>query len=106
MLEALPGTGGDLALVYRVRHDRDIVFREEIDRLARSRGARVHVIVGGRKPAGSDALDAAGLQRLVPDIRERDVYLCGPVGMMQRVVAALAELRVPRRQVHAERFND
>ena len=58
---------------------------------------------GPRRPA-DDPLDAPSLARLVPDIAERDVYLCGPVPMMQRVEASLRHLGLPPERVHAERF--
>lgn len=104
LLEALPAKPGDLTLVYRVHDPRDIVFREELDTLALARGALVHYLIGGRRPEGSDQLDAAALERLVPDVRDRDVYLCGPVPMMQRVEVALRGLGLPARQIHTERF--
>ena len=66
-------------------------------------GRQVHYIVGKRNGA-RDQLDAASLERLVPDVRERDVYLCGPVPMMQHVERSLRRLGLPPRQIHAERF--
>jgi predicted ferric reductase len=109
LLEALPARPGDLTLIYRAGHPEDLVFREELDQLARHRGARVHYLVGHRvshspdePPAGR--LDAAALRRLVPGIAGHDVYLCGPSGLMQSLEASLAELGVPRDRVHAERF--
>ena len=104
LVEALPAGHGDLTLAYRVRDGRHIVFRDELETLARLRGIRIHYLVGARRSEGFDSLDAAGLEQLVPDIRDRDVYLCGPAPMMRRVERALATLGVPRRQVHAERF--
>jgi len=103
LLEALPAKRGDLTLIYRVRDAREIIFRDEIDALANARGAKVHYIVGRRNGA-RDQLDSAALERLVPDVRERDVYLCGPVPMMQQVDRSLRRLGLPPRQIHAERF--
>ena len=103
LLEALPAGHGDMTLLYRVRSQVDVIFRDELETLARSRGARVHYLVGPRRPA-DDPLDAPSLARLVPDIAERDVYLCGPVPMMQRVEASLRGLGLPPERVHAERF--
>jgi predicted ferric reductase len=105
LLEALPARPGDLTLVYRVRHTHDIVFRDELETLVQSRGARIHYLVGQRDEPVGDALDPASLERLVPDIRDRDVYLCGPLSMMDRVDASLRSLGLPRRQIHAERFS-
>jgi predicted ferric reductase len=103
LLEALPANRGDLTLLYRVRNHGDVVFRDELETLARERGARVHYLVGRRDTAG-DPLDPAALEGLVPDITEHDVYLCGPVSMMQRVEASLRSLGLPSDRVHAERF--
>jgi predicted ferric reductase len=103
LFEALPARPGDMTLVYRARHERDIVFRTEIDTLARLRGARVHYLVGQRGD-GPDPLGPESLTRLIPDIAEHDVYLCGPVPMMRAVERALRRIGMPKRQVHAERF--
>jgi predicted ferric reductase len=103
LLEALPAAYGDLTMLYRVRSHGDVVFRDELETLARERGAKVHYLVG-RRDATGDQLDPATLERLVPDIAERDVYLCGPVPMMQRVEASLESLGLPPERVHAERF--
>jgi predicted ferric reductase len=104
LLEALPAGPGDLTLLYRVREPRDIVFRDELATLARARGAKVQYLLGPRDGPAGDPLEATSLERLVPDVRDRDVYLCGPVSMMQRVEASLRSLGLPRRQIHAERF--
>ena len=104
LLEALPARPDDLTLLYRVHDSRDIVFRHELDTLARVRGARVHYLIGGRWPEGADPLDAAALERLVPDVLDRDVYLCGPAPMMRRVETTLRRLGLPARQIHTERF--
>ncbi|HEV7603821.1 MAG TPA: ferredoxin reductase family protein [Candidatus Limnocylindrales bacterium] len=104
LLEALPAKPGDMTLIYRARTPADIIFRDELDRLARARGAQVHYVIGRRRFDARDPLDAESLERLVPDVRDRDVYICGPVPMMQRVEGALSRLGLARRQIHAERF--
>jgi Predicted ferric reductase len=103
LLEALPAQPGDLTLLYRVRDERDIVFRSELDALARTRGARVHYLVGPRDEVG-DPLGARALWGLVPDIADHDIYLCGPGPMMQSVEGSLHLLGLHPRQIHAERF--
>jgi predicted ferric reductase len=96
LLEALPGKPGDLTLLYRVRNERDIVFREELDEIARRRGAEVQYLPGHRRP-GSEAIDPLGPGGL-------DVYICGPAPMMQHVETSLRRLGLPARQIHVERF--
>jgi len=106
LLEDLPAGPGDLTLIYRARRQEDLVFRGEIDTLARLRGAAVHCIVGRRGvDLPADPLDASALGALVPDVRDRDIYLCGPVEMMDVVRPRLRSLGVPARQIHWERFD-
>ncbi|WP_306206414.1 ferredoxin reductase family protein [Actinoplanes sp. RD1] len=92
---------GPVTVLYRVRSRSDAVLLGELEELARARGARLHVLDG---PTSDRPLGAAALAALVPDIAERDVYLCGPERMTVAVLAALRELRVPRAQIHTERF--
>jgi predicted ferric reductase len=106
LLESIAGEPGDLTLLYRTASARDLVFRDELDRLAAHRGATVQYLVGRRGvDLPADPLTATTLARLVPDIADQDVYLCGPTGLMRRTEAALRELGVPRGQIHAERFS-
>jgi ferredoxin-NADP reductase len=106
LLESLPAGRGELTLVYRAREPKHVVFRAELDALAAARGTEVVYLVGRRGSAEMprDPLAGASLAALVPDIRQRDVYLCGPVAMMDRVERTLGRLGVPSGQVHAERF--
>lgn len=41
----------------------------------------------------------------MPDITDRDVFLCGPPPMMNAVLRSLRELGVPKSQTHFERFS-
>ena len=95
LLEALPGRPGDLMLLYRVRDPAQIVFRAELEELARARDAHIRYVTGRRDARTGDPLGADALERIVPDILERDVYLCGPVPMMERVEATLRTIGVP-----------
>ena len=106
LLEELPAARGDLTLLYRATRAADLVFRDELDQLAALRGATVHYLVGRRGTAAmpTDPLAAPALRRLVPDILQRDVYLCGPVPMMEQVRRTLRALGVSSQQIHLERF--
>jgi 3-phenylpropionate/trans-cinnamate dioxygenase ferredoxin reductase subunit len=97
-----------VTLVY-VSSDWDsVTFREELEELAERISLRVvHVL---RNPAPdwvgeSGRLDTALLARVLSDDeRRRNVLVCGSPAMVEAALEALAELRVPRGQVHAERF--
>jgi predicted ferric reductase len=104
LLEELTGS---VVVLYRVRTPADAVLLSELRELADARGAQVHVLAGrtgsGTPPNNPFAPD--DLLALVPDLRERDVFVCGPPAMTSAVLRSLRQLRLPRRQVHAERFS-
>jgi predicted ferric reductase len=101
LFETLPlHPGEDLLLLYRARAVEDLLFREELDAIAARRGARVAYLLGpDREP-----LSAAGLQRLVPDVAQRDVYLCGSPGLTSAVRESLRAAGLPPERLHEERF--
>jgi ferredoxin-NADP reductase len=102
LLEDLPrGT----VLIYRAGTEAELLFRDELDWLARERGAYVWYVLGGRDDPGPKHLfTPQGLRELVPDVSRRDVFLCGPPGLVAASLATLKKLRVRRRQVHLDPF--
>jgi predicted ferric reductase len=102
LLEDMPGGPGDIAVVYRALRPEDVILRAELDELARRRGAELHYVVGDHREAA--LLSPEHLQRLVPDIATRDVYVCGPPAMTEATRATLDRSGVPRRQIVIERF--
>jgi predicted ferric reductase len=102
LLEDMPGEPGDIAVVYRALRPEDVILRAELDALARERGAELHYVVGDHRTQA--LLSPEHLQRLVPDIAARDVYVCGPPAMTDATRAVLARSGVPRRQIVTERF--
>jgi predicted ferric reductase len=102
LLEDLPD--GTIVL-YRASTAEDLVFRDELDALARQRGAWVWYVLGSRDdPATKHAFSPAGMRKLVPDLRRRDVYLCGPQGIIDASVKTLRRMRVPKKHIHLDPF--
>lgn len=98
---------GDVVVLYRARTAADAVLLGELRNLADARGARLHVLTG-RTGTGSPPVapfEPSNLVSLVPDIADRDVFVCGPQAMTSAVLRSLRALKVPRPQVHAERFS-
>jgi predicted ferric reductase len=104
LYQTIPAGRNDVRLIYRASRDADVVFREELEGLARQRGLQLTVVTGRRTQLGYDPLSAQALTANIPDLRERDVYVCGPNGMATSVIAALRAAGVPRRQIHHESF--
>jgi predicted ferric reductase len=106
LLEEMPASRGNLTLVYRASSPEEIVFRDELEQLASLRGATIHYLVGrrGSREMPNDPLEPRAMRTLIPDIGQRDIFICGPTGMMQRVLSGLRWLRIPESQIHYERF--
>lgn len=102
-LADLHGLAGpsDVVVVHSARSDQDLVCREELDGLAATNpGLRVHWLredVEGR-------LSAPLLSAWVPDLLQREVLTCGPLGYMTAVRDILAELGADPSRCHEESF--
>jgi ferredoxin-NADP reductase/DMSO/TMAO reductase YedYZ heme-binding membrane subunit len=101
LLEELPDHADVVVVLRGSTHD-DLVLRDEIADEVDRRGGRLHELVGPREYF---RLDGAAFTALVPDIAERDVYLCGPEAFQDQVVAAATASGVPASQVHHESFS-
>jgi predicted ferric reductase/uncharacterized protein with FMN-binding domain len=95
LFETLPATR--LTLMYLCRNPAAAVFREELDRIAADRGARLVYVNGS-------ASFAESLAELVAQPAELDAYLCGPPALRHAAAAGLRAAGVPRRRIHQESF--
>ena len=92
---------GDAVVLYRAVRDEDVVLAEELDAL----DADVRYVVGDHtSEEGRRLLSPEHLRELVPDIADREIYLCGPPAMTAVVERSIRRVGVPRRHVHVERF--
>jgi predicted ferric reductase len=102
LFESLPlRPGEDLLLLYRARSADELLFREELEAIAARRVARIGYVLG----AGRDRLSSAELRRMVPDLADRDVFVCGPPALMTAVRGELRAVGLPPEQLHEERFS-
>ncbi len=99
---ALASSGRSLTLFYANRDERSIIFRDELDALARAHPDRLEVV--HRLDAVDGLVERDDVKRLVGAQVESDFYLCGPGPFMAIVEEALRELHVDRERVHVERF--
>lgn len=100
---------GDIYLMYGVHAPQDIIFREEIEYLAR-RHPNFRAVVTVSHPEGTGWAGEKGritkelIAKSVPDPASRYVHLCGPVSLMEAVKKELAELGVPAERIKTEAF--
>jgi ferredoxin-NADP reductase len=100
LLEDLPRNSAPV-VVLRATRAEDMVLIKEVAELVRYQHGQLHELVGTRQQA---ALDDRSLPRLVPDLRERDLYVCGPEGFVADIVDLAKRLGVPDEAVHHEAY--
>ena len=103
LFETLPGSPGDITLLYRVSSPERVLFQDELEAIADNRGHRLYFLSGPRAGTG-DPLSAGRLAKAIPDLRHHDVYLCGPPAMTQATIRTLRRCGVSRRRIHHESF--
>ena len=100
LLEDLP-LHVDTAVIVRASSREDLVLHEELTSLVTARDGQIHEVIGARN---SVRFDVRLLGKLVPDVAQRDVYVCGPDGFADHLVAAARRLGVPPERIHREAF--
>jgi len=95
------GRHAHAVVLYRVRDLQEALWRDEFERLARAYGARVLLLAGDRR---QQPLDANRLHTLVPDIRHRTIFVCGPQALVGAIRREAGRLGIPEERVHAESF--
>jgi predicted ferric reductase len=109
MAEAMDYAPGDAALLYR--YSDAPLFVGELEALAQERGLQVIGLPGHRRSPGSwlgggvgSADDLTALRYWLPDIAERDVYVCGPEAWAEDVRRTTEAAGLPADRFHVESF--
>lgn len=106
LLEEFAHARADVVVVYRAGAPHEAVLAQELRDIARWCGARLHVLIGPATMHGPHGrvLGPRHLAAMVPDVRRRDAYVCGPPGMTDAVRRSLTRLGVAAAHIHTERF--
>jgi glycine betaine catabolism B len=100
----------DLTLLYSVTHPEDVAYRDVLDQARRDLGVKIVYAVADSKSVPSNwqgevgVVDAAMIQRQVPDYRERLFYISGPPPMVEGIKKTLRGLGVHRRNIKTDFF--
>jgi ferredoxin-NADP reductase len=97
-------------LLYSSRTLEDIIYREELDRMAaRSDGLRVaHTLTRGQPPGwagGARRIDGSMLESIgLPASARPRIFICGPTSLVESVARSLSDLGHERTLIKTERF--
>ena len=104
MLEQLDAAQGPVDVIVRARSRAEAPLLAEVEGLASARGATLHLVLGRRGDGWASADQPATLVELVPDVAERDVYVCGPGAWAVAVENEARAAGVGRASIHRETF--
>ena len=109
LAEGLSYAPGEAVLLQRYRDH--VLFAGELGRLRETRGLTLVAMPGHRRAAGSwvgegydGYTDTQVLLGWIPDLMQRDVYVCGPPAWTAAVRRAAEQAGLPREQWHEEAF--
>ncbi|WP_009884486.1 2Fe-2S iron-sulfur cluster-binding protein [Brevibacterium aurantiacum] len=103
------GTPTDIVLIHNAATVDDIIFRPELEQLAEVPGVSV-VTMCSRDCAAEvwagrrGRITSQSFAEVVPELRDRETFVCGPGGYMAAVRLMLDELGVLGSRVHEESF--
>ncbi len=111
LLEETRFAPGRATVILRASTAHELYLLPEMEELCRTKGARIHTLVGGRArdAAGNDLWLPEGraplrLADLCPRLTDADVYVCGPAGAADLVIGDARAGGVPDDRIHCERF--
>jgi predicted ferric reductase len=109
LAEGLHYAPGEVILLHR--YTDEPLFARELQVLAAERGLQVVPLPGRRRAPGSVLGPAVGwideltaLRRWIPDLADRDVFLCGPTAWTNGAERLMNAAGVPRDRIHTESF--
>jgi len=93
----------DVDFYYTVRHPEEALFLNEID-AADQKNPRLRTHIRFSATQGSLNVEEI-VKNAGGDLRDYDIYLCGPLPMIQAFTKKFLELGVPGSNIHYEEFN-
>jgi predicted ferric reductase len=95
-----------VVLLYGNKTEKDIIFRDELEKLP----ANMKVVNVLSKPQGNwqgpkGYIDMEIIKQYTGEIlSQADIFVCGPVAMMDMVISCLKDAGIPSERIHSERF--
>ena len=100
IIDEIPETTS-IEVLFRARSEVDLVLKQELDELSRSRHINVHYLVGSRSEY---PINETTIKKYAPRFADSDVYVCGPESLIDDVINACKSAGIPKNRVHHEAF--
>ena len=103
MAKSLPfNTGHDIQLYYSVKNKDEALYFNKIQKMAES-GYGLKFIPWFSQTQGR--LTAKAIADANPDIKDKDIFICGPPPMMKGLIDQFVKLRINKARLHSEEFS-
>jgi predicted ferric reductase len=104
--ETLDGNERDVIFAQRATTEHDLLMVDELRRMQRQGKLTFLPVLGKRgKTARDDPMHPNRLRAAIPDLREREVFICGSPGMVHATIRNLRRAGVRRTYIHSELFD-
>jgi ferredoxin-NADP reductase/anaerobic selenocysteine-containing dehydrogenase len=100
----------DIAFYFSVREMSDVIYGNAIQQLAQANPKFRPIIIPTKQGEINPILQSSGrlseqlITTLVPDYKERELYICGPEGFMDHAETLFLSLGLDKRHIHKESF--
>lgn len=107
LFEEIDRRPGEVSVLYRARNRTEAIFHDDLVAMGRRRGFDVLISYSRPfgTPYGNDPFQPEHLRAAIPDVEERDVFVCGPASLLAAAGNGLRNAGVPAHQIHLERFD-
>ncbi len=97
ILEDLVSKKLNVALLYSTKEGEEIIFKQELDILQTKYNFKFAYF--------AERIDGEKIKTQVPDFQDREIFICGPVPMMDAISKDLQDRGVTNSLIHTERFS-
>ena len=104
--ETLDGNARDVIFAQRASSEHELLMSDELLRMQKQGKLTFLPILGKRGSSPrEDPMHPARLREAIPDLRDREVFICGSPGMVAATIKNLHRAGVSRRYIHSELFD-
>lgn len=105
IISALQATSArpDIQLYAQFSRTEDVIFADAL-KTWQQQGMSVNVALTRNSSGCQPPVTEANFDTLFPDFQQRDIYLCGPQGFMDRIIILLKNRGYDLTRLHCERF--
>lgn len=107
MIEEGNQSGDDAILIWSNKSAKDVIFQDDFKKFEATSKFKFFQFFSQEKngKAAAGRLTADQIVNLVPDLKERSIYICGPMPFINSLESGLKNAGLRSEQLHSEKFS-